>query len=70
MPTPLKVVVKNVVYTTPILNGEMDAVAQEIINQRQEIENIKVNLKEHVQQLQNLNNQLLAMYIQQTGQFP
>ena len=70
MPDPVKITVKNMVYTTPILNGEMDDVNNQINDKKQEIASLKEHLQNAYNNLQNLNNQFMALYIQQTGQFP
>ena len=70
MPDPVKITVKNMVYTTPILNGEMDDVNNQINDKKQEIASLKEHLNNAYTNLENLNNQFMAMYIQQTGSFP
>ena len=70
MPDPVKITVKNMVYTTPILNGEMDDVNNQIESTKAEIASLKEHLQNAYNNLQNLNNQFMALYIQQTGQFP
>jgi hypothetical protein len=70
MPAPVKVTVKNKIYTTPILTGEMDNIASQITNAQDNIRSLKVQLDDQYNILANLNNQLIALYIQQTGSFP
>ena len=70
MPQPVKITVKNMVYTTPILNGEMDDVNNQIESTKAEIASLKEHLQNAYNNLQNLNNQFMALYIQQTGSFP
>lgn len=70
MPEPVKITVKNKVYITPILNGEMDEVNNQINAQKEEIRSLNEHLNNAINNLSNLQNQLIAMYIQQTGQFP
>jgi len=69
-PPPLKIQVKNTVYNTPILNEDMDIIAQQIDAKKQEIESLKHHLNGAVNELENLSNQFIALYIQQTGTFP
>jgi hypothetical protein len=70
MPAPIKITVKNKVYTTPILTGEMDDIANQINGAQQHIKDLKSQLEEQYNILANLNNQFMALYIQQTGSFP
>jgi len=70
MPDPVKVNINSKVYNIPILNGEMDNVVQQIIQNKEEISSLRSHM---VTATSNLNvncNQLLLMYIQQTGQYP
>jgi len=70
MPEPVKITVKNKVYITPILNGEMDDINNQINATKDEIRSLNEHLNSAINNLANLQNQLIAMYIQQTGQFP
>lgn len=70
MPDPVPVTVQNKVYYTPILNGEMDQVVQQIADKKVEIASLNSHLTGALSELTQLNKTLLAMYIQQTGQFP
>ena len=70
MPQPVKITVKNMVYTTPILNGEMDDINNQINDKKQEIASLKEHLQNAYTELQNLNNQFMALYIRETGSFP
>lgn len=70
MPDPLRITVQNKVYITPILNGEMDDIALQIANTKQEIASLNSHLTSQLNNLTTLQNQFMAMYIQQTGQFP
>jgi len=70
MPAPLNITVQNKVYVTPILNGEMDAVAQQIQEKKNEIASLNSHLSSAISELTTLQNQFMAMYIQQTGSFP
>ena len=70
MPAPVKIQVKNVIYTTPILNQDMDNINTQINDKKVEIASLKDHLNNAVTELANLNNQMMALYIQQTGSFP
>jgi hypothetical protein len=70
MPAPVPITLNNKVYSTPILNGEMDSVAQQIYETKNTIKGLNEQLTENINTLQSLNNQLLVMYVQQTGSLP
>lgn len=70
MPAPLRIKLKDVTYITPILNGEMDNIAQQIYQVQDEMRSLREHLQTASTNLSNLNSQLVAMYVQQTGQFP
>lgn len=70
MPAPINISIKNVVYSTPILNGEMDSIAREIQARREEINSLNRHLTDAISSLNNLQQQFMALYIQQTGSFP
>ena len=70
MPAPLNITIQNKIYTTPILNGEMDTVAQQITDKKNEIASLNSHLSSAIAELNTLQNQFMAMYIQQTGSFP
>ena len=70
MPDPAKVTIKNIIYTIPILNGEMENTNQQILNLQESINNNKQRVINDTIELNNLNQQMMVMYIQQTGSFP
>lgn len=70
MPAPVKMSVNSKSYTCPILNEEMDQIAVQIESCKAEIASLNSHLNDNLTILNNLNTQLLAMYIQQTGSFP
>jgi prefoldin subunit 5 len=70
MPAPIKITIQNKVYTTPILNGEMDNIAEQIHQQRATINILNSELTDAIATLNSLNKQFMSMYIQQTGSFP
>jgi peptidoglycan hydrolase CwlO-like protein len=70
MPAPLKIAIKNTIYTTPILDEEMEMLSQQIQDKKEEISSLKKHLNNAVTDLENLQNQFMALYIKQTGQFP
>lgn len=70
MPSSVNIIIKNVSYSTPILNGDMQNIADEIQSKKQEIETFNQRLANAINELNELNKQFMAMYIQQTGSFP
>jgi hypothetical protein len=70
MPNPVPIIVKNKVYITPILNGEMDDLANQIATKKAEIASLNNQLTTATSDLANLQNQFMALYISQTGSFP
>jgi uncharacterized phage infection (PIP) family protein YhgE len=70
MPAPVPITLKNKVYSTPILNGEMDDIAHQIRSVKDDIKELNNTLTDRLNTLQSLNNQLLVMHVQQTGSLP
>lgn len=70
MPAPVQITIQNKVYTTPILNGEMENLNQQIIDKKAEISSLNSHLGTAITELNDLQKQFMAMYIQQTGSFP
>ena len=70
MPPPTKVKINSKIYDIPILNGEMDNIAQQIIQNNEEIRSLRNHLTDATNNLNINSNALLLMYIQQTGQYP
>ena len=70
MPDPIKITIQNKVYTTPILNGEMDDIANQIQSKKSEIADLNHQLRHKISELNDLEKQIISMYIQQTGGFP
>jgi peptidoglycan hydrolase CwlO-like protein len=70
MPAPVLITIKNKVYTTPVLSGEMGEISNQITQTKESIRELQNSLADKLNTLQNLNNQFMAMYIQQTGSFP
>ena len=69
MPGPVKITIQNKVYITPILNGEMDDINNQINSKKDEIKSLNDHLAGAIQELNNLQKSFMALYIQQTGQF-
>ena len=55
MPAPLNITVQNKVYTTPILNGEMDTLAQQIQEKKNEIASLNSHLSSAISELTTLH---------------
>jgi len=70
MPAPIIVKINSKTYTIPILNGEMDSLVQEIQTVQEDIRRSTERRKNALNQLDNIYNNLLLIYIQQTGQYP
>jgi hypothetical protein len=70
MPQPIKITLQNKVYTTPVLTGEMENLAQQIQQKKDEIRSLNEHLTTAIRDLNSYNQQFMAMYIQQTGSFP
>jgi len=70
MPAPIIVKINSKTYSIPILNGEMDSLVQEIQTVQEDIRRSTERRKNALNQLDNIYNNLLLIYIQQTGQYP
>lgn len=75
MPDPIPIdhvpiTIQNKVYNTPILNREMEGIYNQINDKKNEIRSLNESLSQSIIDLQALNKQLIALYIQQTGSFP
>ena len=70
MPAPVNITIQNKVYVTPILNGEMDDINNQMNTKKDEITTLRNHLNSAIAELNALQNQFMAMYIQQTGSFP
>lgn len=57
-------------YNVEIISGEMDSVYQQIQIKKEEIADLNSQLLHRNQQLNELQTQLMTLYIQQTGGFP
>lgn len=70
MPDPISANINSKAYVIPILNGEMDAIAQQIYTDRDELRSLRNHITSKLTDLNNNYNTLLLMYIQNTGQYP
>ena len=70
MPVPVNITIQNKVYVTPILNGEMDDINNQMNAKKEEIASLRNHLNAAIAELNALQNQFMALYIQQTGSFP
>ena len=70
MPVPVNITIQNKVYVTPILNGEMDDINNQMNTKKEEIATLRNHLNTAITELNALQNQFMALYIQQTGSFP
>lgn len=57
-------------YNVEIISGEMDSVYQQIQIKKEEIADLTSQLLHRNQQLNELQTQLMTLYIQTTGTFP
>jgi hypothetical protein len=60
----------NAVYYVEIISGELDAIYNEILSKKEQIALLSAQLLRENRDLVNLQNQLITLYIQTTGQFP
>jgi hypothetical protein len=70
MPDPVKIKTNSKLYIVPILNGEMDNIAQQIEQDKEEIRRTRERLTNTTNNLNTNSQALLLMYIQQMGEFP
>lgn len=70
MPPPSKISINSKSYVVPILSGEMDNIANEIIANKEELRSLRNHITDATNNLTNNSNALLLLYIQQTGQYP
>ena len=70
MPAPYNITIQGRTYTTPILNGEMDNLVSQMNDKKAEIASLNSHLGTAIIELNDLQKQFLALYIQQTGSFP
>jgi len=69
-PPPVKVTVKSKVYNIPLLNGDMDNIFIQMEANKEEMNRSRQRLNDAKTEYDNNCNQLLLLYIQQTGQYP
>ena len=70
MPPPVQVTINSKKYAIPILNGDMDAVVQQMEQQKEDINRNRRRLNDAKTEYDNSCNTLLLMYIQQSGSYP
>jgi hypothetical protein len=70
MPAPVKITLQNITYTVPILDGNMDAIAQAIQLKKDEILSLNSQLSDAIATLNDLNRQFMSAYIVINGGFP
>jgi len=70
MPAPVQVTINSKVYNIPILTSDMDAVVQQMDQQKDAINRSRQRMNDAKVEYDNSCNTLLLMYIQQTGQYP
>jgi len=69
-PPPVQVNITSKVYNIPLLNGDMENVYQQMELNKEEIERSRQRFVDAKAEYDNNCNQLLLLYIQQTGEFP
>ena len=65
-----KVRLQNTLYNVEILTGEMDNITQQIQSKKESIMMLNTQLLRENRDLNELQTQLMSLYIQQTGTFP
>jgi hypothetical protein len=61
---------QNVVYNVEIITGEMEVVKELFLQKREQISILTDQLLRDNRELIDLQQQLITLYIQTTGQFP
>ena len=69
-PPPVQVTIKTKVYNIPLLNGDMDNIFIQMEANKEQMNRSRQRLNDAKTEYDNNCNQLLLMYIQQTGQYP
>jgi hypothetical protein len=67
---PLQITINTKTYNVEILTGEMSNLAQEMETTKEEIRRLAERRKNALGRLEENSNQMLILYIQQTGSFP
>ena len=70
MPETVKITVINKIYNTPLLTPDMVSKYDQILSVKSEITGLKDHLNNAMTNLGIYQNELIALYIQQTGSFP
>ncbi len=70
MPAPVKITLQNITYTVPILDVNMDAIAQAIQLKKDEILSLNSKLSDAIAMLNDLNRQFMSAYIVINSEFP
>jgi hypothetical protein len=65
-----KVKLQNTLYNVEIMTGEMDNITQQIQSKKETIMMLNTQLLRENRDLNELQTQLMTLYIQQTGTFP
>jgi len=69
-PPPVQVTINSKKYAIPILNGDMDNIFIQMEANKEEMNRSRQRLNDAKAEYEANCNQLLLMYIQQTGQYP
>lgn len=70
MAPPQKIRLPLVTYSVDMISGEISSLNEQINNKKTEIVNITTQLQVATAELVSLQNQMMVVYIQQTGSFP
>lgn len=65
-----KVRLQNTLYDVEILTGDMDNIAQQIQSKKESIMMLNTQVSRETRDLNDLQTQLITLYIQQMGTFP
>ena len=65
-----KVRLQNTLYDVEILTGDMDNIAQQIQSKKESIMMLNTQVSRETRDLNDLQTQLMTLYIQETGSFP
>lgn len=65
-----KVKLQNILYDVEILTGDMDNIAQQIQSKKESLMMLNTQVLRETRDLNDLQTQLMTLYIQETGTFP
>lgn len=70
MPSTVQIKTNSKFYNIPILNGDMESLSNRITRSRDELRELNLQISTVLNRINTDSNDLLVLYIQQTGTFP